>query len=162
MTHPPTIIGRSQPVAAALSPLVIRTVFDIEKLMISPRAAKRLPQGGLVISIPGLNEHARTEFQTQLSTYIRSCGCAAGGATFLIASAVFIAYTVAVALNRRWTDLVRAIPAALIGVMILTVIAKLLGLYVARLRFRRSCASLIRSLSGTSRVHDKGRGFYDV
>ena len=142
-----TVEGWSPPFATARSPLVIRSVGDIQKLLASPRVAKQLPRAGLVIAIPGLDETTKDEFQRQLNRYVRACGCTAGGATFLVASAVFIVYAIGVALNDTWADRLLTILAGLIGVPILAAMGKLLGLYVARLRFRRSCARVIRSLS---------------
>jgi hypothetical protein len=138
------------PIPAERSPLIIRTVADIERLSISPKAAKRLPREGLVVAIPGLDEPARSAFQRQIKRYARACGCAAGGATFLLTSAAIMVYATSLALDHAWVALARTIVDGLIGVLILTVIAKLLGLYIARLRFRRSCARLIRLLSGAS------------
>src|SRR6267154_745274 len=95
-------------------PLVIRTISDIEKLMMSPKAAKRLPRGGLIITIPGLGESRRNEFQSQVNKYIRACGCAAGGATFLTVSAALIAYVISLAQAKSLVDLFWTILAGLL------------------------------------------------
>ena len=133
-----------QPFDAARAPVAIRTVDDIQKLLASPRMVRRLPRGGFIVAIPGLDERTKNEFQSELNRYIRDCGCTAGGITFLTATAAFIACAVEATLNEIWIDLMRTIIAGLIGVPILTVIGKWLGLFIARLRFRRSCARLIR------------------
>jgi hypothetical protein len=150
MANKATTQKRSRRFVVERSPMVIRTVCDVQYLLTSPRIARRLPHGGLVVAIPGLDERTKNEFQSQLNRYIRACGCTSGGVTFLLVSASFIAYAVEVTLAHAWVELLRTIVAALIGVPTLTVIGKLLGLFVARARFQRSCARLIDSLSGRS------------
>jgi hypothetical protein len=135
------------PVAAERLPLVIRSIADLRALWASPRAAKRLPPEGLVVAIPGLDEGRRDRFRLEIKRYGRACGCAAGGATFLLATASFLARAAAVGLRHDLAGFIRTIVAAVIFVPILTIAAKFLGLWIARLRFRRSCARLLRSMA---------------
>src|SRR5690348_3019858 len=107
MLEAATMKYASEPCAARRLPIVIRTAADIERLLSSPRAAKRLPRGGLAIDIPGIDEHTRDRFRVRLNKYVHACGCAAGGATFLVTSIVFVAFTVRTALNNAWGDFVR-------------------------------------------------------
>lgn len=143
--------GYSNPqVATAHSPLVIRTDADIRALWVSPKAAKRLPPEGLVVAIPGVSKEIQNAFRLHVKRYGRACGCAAGGASFLLASAAFLARAAMVGLRHDLATFTRTIVAAVIFVPILTVAAKFLGLWIARLRFRRSCAQLMRCLAEDS------------
>jgi hypothetical protein len=129
-------------------PVVIRSVADIRILSASPKAAKRLPPEGIVVAIPGLDDASREAFRLQTRRYARACGCAAGGAIFLLASIAVTAYAASLALDHAWASLARALVAGVILVPTLTVAGKFFGLWIARLRFRRTCARLILSLSG--------------
>lgn len=142
-------------------PSAIRTAADIEALMRSPRSAKRLLRAGIVVAIPSLDQSIRDEFQSDLKTYSRSCGCFAGGVTFLIASAVLAVYVLHAALTTSWTVVFRSLGMGFICVVLLTGISKLLTLYFARLRFQRECKRFLRLMS--SRSHDsRSGGPYDV
>jgi hypothetical protein len=132
----------------APAPLVIRSLADVQALSAAPKALKRLPPNGLVIDIPGLDEQASDTFREQTRRYARACGCAAGGATFLLGSAGCVAYAVHLALVHAWTGCARTLAASAILVPGLTAAAKCLALWLARQRFRRNCVHLIRSLSG--------------
>jgi hypothetical protein len=140
-------------------PLIVRSRADIEALSASPKALKRLPPEGLVVDVPGLDETGREAFRLQIRKYIRACGCAAGGATFLLTSVACIACAGYLAFGHAWSGAARTIVAGVILVPIFTMAAKFLGLRFARLRFRRSCARLIRSLSGDPAVHQIEGGF---
>jgi hypothetical protein len=118
---------------------------------------KRLPSNGLVIDIPGLDERVRDAFRLQTKRYARACGCSAGGATFLLATAACIAGAGYLALDQAWAGFASTIVVAMIVVPFLTITAKFLGLRFARWRFRRQCARLIGSLSVKAPVHDAFR-----
>jgi hypothetical protein len=133
-------------------PLVLRNIADVERLLNWTRAARRLPRGELVVALPGLDERTRDAFQTALNKSIRACGCAAGGTAFLIAGASLAVYALAVSGNSAWLDLVGIVGVGLIAVIVVTIIAKLLGLHAARLRFRRSCERLVRLVSNKRSV----------
>jgi hypothetical protein len=156
----PCAVGKVAPirhgkpaVVADSVPLVIRTVADINALMASPRVLKRLPPNGLVVDIPGLDEKERDAFRLETKRYARACGCSAGGATFILTTAACIAYAFYLALDRDWTGFTGTIVVAMFVVPFLTITAKFLGLRFARLRFRRGCARLIRSVSRRSTIH---------
>jgi hypothetical protein len=151
-------IRHGKPAVVAESvPLVIRTVADINALMATPRVLKRLPPNGLVVDIPGLDEKVRDTFRLETKRYARACGCSAGGATFILATAACIAYACHLALDQDWAGFTSTIVVAMFVVPFLTVTAKFLGLQFVRLRFRRQCARVIWSLSAKAAVHDPGR-----
>jgi hypothetical protein len=141
----------------AHAPLVIRTIADISALSAAPKSLRRLPPNGLVIDVPGLDEHARHTLRQQVRRYALACGCSAAGATFLLASAACAVYSVDLALNHAWISFGRTIVAAMILVPTLAIAAKFLGLWFARHRFRRNCARLIASLPANSVVDDTRR-----
>ena len=144
-----TVYG-DPPVAALRSPLVIRNVADIRALWASPKAAKWLPPEGLVVAIPGLDERRRDAFRLQIKRYSRACGCAAGGATFLLTGTALIVRAAVMGLQHDLTTLTHTIVAAVIFVPTLTIATKFLWLWISRLRFRWSCARLIRFLAEDS------------
>jgi hypothetical protein len=124
------------PVVAERAPLVIRTLADIRALSASPRVVKRLPPEGLIIDIPGLDQRERDAFRLQIKKYVHACGCSAGGATFLLASALCVVYAGYLSLDQAWVGFARTVGASMIVVPTLTIAAKFLALRLARLRFR--------------------------
>ena len=116
-------------------PLVIRTRADIQALSAFPQTLKRLPPEGPIVDVPELDESAREAFRLQIRRYIRACGCAAGGATFLVTSAACMACAGCLAFGQAWSSVAKTIGAGAILVPIFTVAAKLLGLRLARPRF---------------------------
>jgi hypothetical protein len=139
-------------------PLVIRTRADIQALSAFPQTLKRLPPEGPIVDVPELDESAREAFRLQIRRYIRACGCAAGGATFLLASAACMACAGYLAFGQAWSSVAKTIGAGAILVPIFTVAAKLLGLRLARRRFRHDCARLIRAMPVASTFHQSGGG----
>ena len=139
------------------TPAVINTIADLERLMKLPRAAKRLPAGGIPITIPGVDDRMRANFQSALRDYIRACGCGAGGAAFLVSLALLVGYVLAVA-PESWLRLAVIVLTGLIGAIVLSGAAKLVALRIARARFEKSGARLIRSLEtgGPDRIRANG------
>jgi hypothetical protein len=152
----PTRSVKQRPIPAN-TPLVIRTFSDVLALSASPAQLKRLPQNGLVVDVPGLDERSRQSFRRQIKRYVRACGCSAAGATFLLGSAASVAYAARFALSHAWIELGLTIVAGMVLTPSLAVAAKFLALRFARQRFRRSCALLIRLLSDDTGARDSGR-----
>ncbi|MGF6971571.1 hypothetical protein OKW43_008666 [Paraburkholderia sp. WC7.3g] len=126
-------------------PLVVRTSADVKALRANSRAVRRLPRTGLKIAIDGLDPCQAQKLQERISAYVQSCGCAEGGATALVAIvAVLALLTLQIsARGPRWGDLGAAAMGLLLA-MLLGGLAKLLGLTIARLRFKRCCSNVIR------------------
>jgi hypothetical protein len=76
---------------------------------------------------------------------------------FLLTSAACATYSVHLVLNHAWISFGRTVVTTIILVPTLTIAAKLLGLWFARHRFRRSCARLIASLPDNPAIHDTRR-----
>jgi hypothetical protein len=142
----PARFWRDQPAAQRTS-LVIRTISDLRALAVSPRRVKRLPPEGVVIDIPGLDLGMRNEIRRHIAKYARSCGCAQGGATFILAGVACVVTAVHLARQRDWVDCVRVMATGVIAVPLLTAAAKYLGMQSARLRFTQACERLIESIA---------------
>lgn len=158
----PAIVGGALRLERRSLPLVVRTRADIEALSALPKALKRLPPDGLIVDIPGLDQTARDAFRQEARKYIRACGCAAGGATFLISAAVCVARSTSLAFGGDWSGAIVTIGIGLILVLLLTAVAKFLGLGFARRRFRRACARLDASLSARSPSTEPSEAIHDV
>lgn len=130
-------------------PGVIRTVADVERLVRSPAAVRRLPRSGIPVALPGVDPETRNHFQARLREYIAACGCGAGAAACLTALVALAGYLVLLAPQASWSRLGGIAVAGLVGVLAVTGLAKLIALRVARARFERSGARLIRSLQSS-------------
>lgn len=129
---------------ASRLPLVVRTVEDVKVLRNNSRAVRRLPAGGVIVAFEGLDEDIAQTLKASSAAYIRSCGCGEGGAFALIAFiGVLVFFTIRiVSRGVSWSDL-----GLLAGGLLLAVLAgglgKVIGLTIARLRFKRSCDAVI-------------------
>lgn len=125
-------------------PLVVRTVEDVKVLRNNSRAVRRLPAGGVIIAFEGLDEDIAQTLKASSAAYIRSCGCGEGGVFALIAFIGVLVFLTIRIVSRgvSWSDL-----GLLAGGLLLAVLAgglgKVIGLTIARLRFKRSCDAVI-------------------
>jgi hypothetical protein len=127
-------------------PIVICTIDDLDTLLQASRTRRRLPKGQFTLAISGFNEKERLSIQRNLNAYAHSCGCTEGGIFALTALAVAITYSVFNVLHGAWFGLIIIWLAGLVLIPLCAGIGKLIGQFVARLRFRRMCILLIRSL----------------
>ena len=132
--------------AVERTPMVIRSADDLRRLAAAPKALRRLPRNGVVMAIPGLDVRVQNAFGAQVGRYARACGCAAAGATFLLAGAAAAIYAVILLRASALPGAIHAIGAAIIVVPVLTFAVKFLSLSLARIRFRRACAQMLRLL----------------
>lgn len=130
-------------------PGVIRTVADVEQLMRSPAAVRRLPRSGIPVALSGVDPQTRNHFQGRLREYIAACGCGAGAAACLASLVILAGYLFLLAPQASWLQLSGIAVAGFVGALAVTGIAKLIALRVARARFERSCARLIQSLQSS-------------
>jgi hypothetical protein len=125
-------------------PLIVRTIGDLEILRNSPAAIRHLPKQGISVSLRGVEAKQSREFEDSLRTYVRACGCAAGGVAALLGIAGVAVWGAVTIVNNglRLGD-IRFLLAALVLGTLLGGIGKALGLIVARVRFVRSCDRIL-------------------
>lgn len=129
-------------------PLVLRTTADVERLLANSRHVRKLPPSGLKIAIAGLDASMAANLSASIDTYVKACGCAAGGAFALVSLAAMAASLGLLISQRgpRWSDL----PLLVLGVLLALLfggLGKLFGLVLARWRFESRCRRVIRVLS---------------
>lgn len=141
------------------APLVLRRAEDLAVLLQSVRARRRLPKGGLMIDLPGLEESQRRRAQEQLNALAHACGCAEGGALALIALLGALGLAINSGLHANWLNLAWIGLGSLVGVPLAAGAGKLAGKAIARLRFQRACIRLLQQLQAENRagVYQRGR-----
>lgn len=127
-------------------PMVICTIDDLATLLQASRTRRRLPKGQFTLAISDFNEQERLSNQRKLNAYAHACGCTEGGIFALTALAVAIIYSVFNVFQGAWFDLIVIWLASLILIPLCAGVGKLIGQFVAHLRFRRMCIRLIHSL----------------
>jgi hypothetical protein len=140
-------------------PLRVRTVADVEVLLDNARWVRRLPREGVVVVLAGLDPHESRRLEERIRGYIRSCGCAEGGAAALSTAILAISF-IAFQIWRdgpQWSELGVA-AAGLVLTVLAAGIGKLAGLTLARLRFERCCRSVVEELR-VERVLQPGMDF---
>jgi hypothetical protein len=114
----------------------VSRVEDLRKLP-SPRLAPA--RVSVRLALPGLNDQRRTEFERRLAQQLAACGCNEGSVAVLLyvatVPALAIAGPLAPASALGWV----ALFAGLLGASLL---GKVAGLTVARLRLRRVVAEI--------------------
>jgi hypothetical protein len=133
-------------------PMVICTTEDLYTLLQASRTRPHMLQGQLTLAISGFNEKERLSYQRKLNAYAHTCGCVEGGIFALAAFAIVIAYSIFSLLQGAWSDLITTWLSGFILILLCAGIGKLTGLFVARLRFRRACIQMIRSLRAESLI----------
>jgi hypothetical protein len=122
----------------------VRTTSDIRILRDNASAVRRLPRDGIRVVVPGLNADESQNFQKRISTYVRACGCAEGGAMALVGATSVLASLAWRAHVRgpRWSDFAMT-AAGLVLAGLLGGLGKVVGLFIARVRFERWCNAAI-------------------
>ncbi len=149
MSHAPSRLANSA--SAPRLPLVLQSLADVELIRIHARAVRKLPRAGPKVAIPGLEAPCARQLEMRIRAYIQACGCAEGAATALIGLLSVLGWVAqGVALRGpQWSDLGTVVVGLLLAVLG-GGLGKLLGLAIARLRFERGCALVIRSLRKTA------------
>ncbi len=141
-------------------PMFINTIDDVYLLLNASQKHQRMPKGQLTINIDRLDENERLRYGHKLNKFAHSCGCMEGGVFALIALMIAVAYTLFKILNGAWLELIPIILGSLVLIPICALAGKIVGQLFARLRFRRTCISLIQSLTHQKSLPmDTGKDF---
>jgi len=132
--------------------MVIRSATDLERLLrVTTTRRRRIGESRFTVSIPGLSEDQRLGAERTLNTYARACGCTYGGAAALATFAAAIVYAAITFDHRTWWQMILVLLSAMVFVALSAGAGKLVGVFVARVRFRRECIRLIQLVPADSR-----------
>lgn len=129
---------------------MVRTIRDLEVLLQASRTGQRMPKSQLTLAIPALNESQRLGAQRKLNAFAHTCGCAEGGVCALASLSIVLSYSVLGPRHYSGQRLVTLWLAGICFILLSAGIGKAVGLFIGRLRFRRTCVRLIQVLSGPS------------
>lgn len=125
---------------------VLRTAQDIEDLT-RGRSITRLNLKDVIrLEFPALSEKERALWEVRLNAYKNDCGCSTGAAfccITLITVAVLVFIT---ALSSPIAFTIRVVALGTIAIFFSGLVGKALGLTIARLKFRRGCAKLLKRM----------------
>jgi hypothetical protein len=138
--------------------VIVRTTDDLEQLARWSVARRAIPRTQVTIAIAGLDDDRRDRAERQLNALTRACGCGAGGTAALVALGLAIVYLASIFVTTGWLQLALRTVIAVVAVGACAATAKALGLWIARVRFRRACARLVAELSRTPDPAPLARG----
>ena len=122
--------------------MIVRTTDDLAQLAHWIVARRAIPRTQVTIAIAGLDDARRGRAERELNALTRACGCGAGGTAALVAPGLAIVYLASIFVTTGWLQLALRTLMAVVAVGACAAIAKALGLWIARVRFRRACARL--------------------
>ena len=132
--------------------VVLRTIQDVEELCEHASIKPLFSKFKIQLEIRIVSETERHSWQTQLNKYKNDCGCSTGAIFFSVTLVVLIVLAVFTAFNSPMTSMIKL---SLIGTPVVffsALVGKMLGLIIARLKFRRACSKLLERLKSTA-VH---------
>jgi len=127
--------------------VIVRTPDDVARLLHWSVARRAVPRTQVTIAIAGLDDARSERAERELNALTRACGCGAGGTAALVALALAIVYLVSIFATTGWPQVALRAVLAVVAVVACAAIAKALGLWIARVRFRRACARLVAEVS---------------
>jgi hypothetical protein len=140
-------VGRGKALSLALTrPSEAEVFVLLEELRARPRQAREISATLIGTSTQNIPPSLREPWLKELARYQRACGCGMGAAGAIAGFVLTAAWQALHLAEAAWIGV--ALPVKALGAAVFCVImGKLLGLFLARERFRRATKHLIARLS---------------
>lgn len=138
--------------------IILRTVRDVEDLLENKPIGPLFSKEMIRFEIPGMSEKENDSWQVRLNAYKNDCGCSTGAAFCCIALIVVIVLVCITAFSSPITSTLKVVAFGMVAIFLIGLVGKMLGLFIARLRFKRGCAKLLEQLKqhNAARLHEIG------
>jgi hypothetical protein len=126
--------------------IVLRTVHDLNDLLHGERSPRFARKEAIRLELPGIPADEAEMWQARLNAYRNDCGCSTGAIFTCLALGAVLVYVAVCALSMPLADTLRATGVGALVIVLGGAAGKLVGLLVARLKFKRACGKLLMLL----------------
>jgi hypothetical protein len=127
--------------------MVIQSPSDLRVLLADRRSSWRLRRDPVLLSIDTMDKSESEFWEARLHTYQQECGCRLGAISSLVCAMLILTYIVLQATLLPLPAILLIGIAGAIASLLTGFVGKIIGLSLARARFRRTCAQLLQRIS---------------
>lgn len=128
--------------------VLIQTSDDLARLLESAVARSPFTRETVVLELERLQPSESHIWQRRLNRHQRACGCGTASVLSITAGIAVVIHSVLTTAELSMGAVLLAASELIAGMLIFMFLGKIIGLHVAKYRFRSACVSLLRELSG--------------
>lgn len=120
--------------------LLLASLADVESLRSSPEWLWRLNRP-IDLRLEHISQPVREQYEYRLNEFAEACGCAQGSA----AGAIAVIIVIVAWIYRGYTFSFRLVFISLVTIIFASLVGKLVGVVIARIRLRHTLTKLLRT-----------------